>query len=73
MAASGEGQAIRQAAGLSLGEFGRGAGLSHVTVLRYERGERRPTGDSALRYAELLDRLAAVSRAEPESRLDADT
>lgn len=60
LAASGEAEAIRRSARLSLGETGRAINASHVTVMRWEDGSRRPTGPAALRYADLLDRLREI-------------
>ena len=56
-AASGAAEAIRRSAGLSLYETGRALNVSPSTVLRWERGESRPHGPRAVRYAELLRQL----------------
>jgi DNA-binding transcriptional regulator YiaG len=56
--ASGEAQRIRQQHYLSLNEIGRSIGSSDGSgVGRWERGERLPRGQAALRYLALLDRL----------------
>jgi DNA-binding transcriptional regulator YiaG len=57
LCASGAARSIRVAAQMSLGEFGRGLGVSPSTVLRWERFDRQPRGDAGLRYAALLDQL----------------
>ncbi len=54
---SGAARSIRLGAGLSLGEVGRTLGCSASTIFRWEKGERTPRGDLALRYGELLDAL----------------
>jgi len=56
-AASGQGQRLRLTARLSLGEVARSIGTSHVTVLRYETGERRPTGEVGVRYGQFMKAL----------------
>ena len=56
-AASGAGRAIREATGLSLHELADAIGVSASTLLRWERGEHRPRGASAIRYADVLHRL----------------
>ena len=58
MAANGAARAIREAAGLSLGEAGKAAGLHKATIHRYERGLRRPRGAAAAKYLALLDELS---------------
>ncbi len=58
MTASGEGLAIREDAGVSALMVAQAAGLPHITVRRYERGLRQPSGDAALRYLKVLDALA---------------
>lgn len=61
-AAAGAARSLRLAAGLSLGEVARELGVSVSCVFRWETGERRPRGDAALRYGELLERLAERQR-----------
>ncbi len=58
LAASGEARRRRIAAGLSYRETGDAVGVSQSTILRWERGERSPRGDAAIRYGELLEQLA---------------
>jgi DNA-binding transcriptional regulator YiaG len=62
LCSSGAARSIRVAAGMSLGELGRGLGVSPSTVLRWERGDRRPRGDAGLRYGALLDQLLQPGR-----------
>lgn len=54
---SGEAKRIREAADVSIGEAARASGLSESTVWRWEQGHRRPRGESALAYADLLETL----------------
>lgn len=49
---------IRAQAGLSLADIATPVGVSPTTILRWERGERSPHGEAALRYADLLDQLS---------------
>lgn len=58
-AASGEARRLREAARLSIGEVAKACGVDQSTVWRWERGTRRPRGESALRYADLIDSLRA--------------
>jgi transcriptional regulator with XRE-family HTH domain len=51
---SGAARSIRVAAGLSLAEVSQAVGVSTVAVYRWERGERIPRGEPALRYGDLL-------------------
>lgn len=53
-AATGRGRAIREAAGLTQGELARAIGVTPGAVNRWEAGTRKPTGESALRYARIL-------------------
>ena len=53
-------KAIRQAAGLSQDALAKELGVSRITVLRWESGERKPRGAAAVRYARLLAELKAV-------------
>lgn len=57
---SGRARAIREAAGLSQAEIARPIGVERATVALWEQHRRIPRGDAALRYAELLRRLAAL-------------
>jgi transcriptional regulator with XRE-family HTH domain len=59
---SGEGRVIRCRAGLSLSEIAAAVGRSPVTIFRWERAERTPTGAQAVAWADLLDQLEAVAR-----------
>ena len=59
LAAGGGGRMIREGAGLSLNDVGRACGIHASTVLRWERGERRPRGLPALLYVRLMRDLAA--------------
>jgi transcriptional regulator with XRE-family HTH domain len=65
-ARSGAARELRIEARLSLREVGAACGVSEVTVLRWERNERRPRGAAALRYGAVLRALA--KRQSPETR-----
>lgn len=56
-AASGAARRIREENQLSLPEVARVVGVSHPTILRWERGERLPRGAPALLYDALLTAL----------------
>lgn len=60
LAAAGGARAIREAAGLSLTEASVSAEVNRVTIFRWETGQRRPHGDAALRYLDLLEELSGV-------------
>jgi DNA-binding transcriptional regulator YiaG len=55
---TGAARAMRQAAGLSYSEAAASARVNRVTIFRWEHGQRRPHGEAALRYLELLERLS---------------
>jgi DNA-binding transcriptional regulator YiaG len=57
LAESGEASQIRANANVPAHGIARAIGTSHVTVLRWERGERTPTGPAALRYLAVLRAL----------------
>jgi transcriptional regulator with XRE-family HTH domain len=61
MAASGRAREIRLAARLNLSEVANATGVTATTVYRWEKGERTPTGEPALRYGALLDQLSAAT------------
>jgi transcriptional regulator with XRE-family HTH domain len=54
---SGAARSIRIAAGLSLREVASASGVSVSTLWRWENQERRPRGDAAVRYGEVLEVL----------------
>jgi DNA-binding XRE family transcriptional regulator len=62
-AATGSGAKLRQAARLSRAELGRAAQIDEASVWRYEAGKRVPRGESAIRYAKALRRLAEIVEA----------
>lgn len=64
LARSGEAQALRLAAGLSLREVADAVGISHSNLWRWEAGQRAPRGAAAIAWAQLLDQLAAAQSAE---------
>jgi len=57
LARTGEARRIRLQSGLSLAEIADAVGVSVGAVSRWENGQRRPTGDRALVYADLLGQL----------------
>jgi DNA-binding transcriptional regulator YiaG len=57
LAETGEARQIRLRARLSTVHFARVVGVTHPTILRWERGQRRPNGEAALRYLDLLTAL----------------
>lgn len=59
LARSGGARAIRVGAGISVAELAAAVPVDRATVSRWERGRQLPTGDAALRWLEVLDRLAA--------------
>ncbi len=59
-AATGRGRAVREAHSLSLQDLSRGVGTSVASLSRWERGQRQPRGEAALRYAALLAELEQV-------------
>jgi transcriptional regulator with XRE-family HTH domain len=50
---------VREAANLSQPELGLGCGVSHVSILRWERGDRSPNGMGAVRYAAIIRALVS--------------
>lgn len=59
LVATGDAERTRTRAGLSKREMARAIDVSPSTIMRWERGDRRPRGDEALRYLALLDALSA--------------
>ena len=54
---TGKGKATRLAAGLSQGEIARAIGVTPATLSRWEAERRHPTGEAAVRYAQVLRAL----------------
>jgi DNA-binding transcriptional regulator YiaG len=63
---SGEAERLRVAAQLSIGEVARACGVDQSTVWRWERGVRKPRGDAALAYGELIESLRKRSSSTDE-------
>lgn len=61
LAASGTAKKIRVNSRLSLSEVAGACGVSEATVWQWENSGRRPRGDAALRYAELLEALSEAA------------
>jgi DNA-binding transcriptional regulator YiaG len=57
MCANGEARAIRLRTGVSLLQVAEYCGTSHTSILRWERGQRVPHTEAALRYLDVLDAL----------------
>ena len=56
-AADGTGRRIRTTAQLSMRLIADAIQVSEGTICRWEKGERRPSGDAAVRWARLLHEL----------------
>ena len=52
-----EAAGIREGAGLSKSEMARRVGVTHVAIIRWERGEQQPRGDLAVAYGRELRKL----------------
>ncbi|MFJ9903948.1 helix-turn-helix domain-containing protein [Streptomyces sp. NPDC101152] len=59
---SGYARELRESNKLSQAEVARDVGVTHVAVMRWEKGERRPRGNNALAYHRVLSILAARRR-----------
>lgn len=57
LAKTGAARVIREEAGLSLGELATTVHVHKTGIFRWEHGLRRPRGDAARRYLEVLDDL----------------
>ncbi|MEU1497031.1 helix-turn-helix transcriptional regulator [Streptomyces sp. NPDC005732] len=62
---TGEAQRLREAADLSISEIARACGVDQSTVWRWERGTRRPRGEAALLYGQLIEDLRKRTESEP--------
>lgn len=60
---NGEAQRLREAADLSISEIAHACGVDQSTVWRWERGMRKPRGEAALLYGQLIEDLR--KRTEP--------
>lgn len=58
---SGAARSIRVAAGISQSELALELGVSGATICRWERGNRMPRAEVALRYGALLHELMRAS------------
>jgi DNA-binding XRE family transcriptional regulator len=56
---------IRKRSGLTQDGMARVLGVTRITVLRWEAGQRSPRGKLAARYVDLLDRLRAEALMRP--------
>lgn len=65
---SGEAERLRTAAQLSIGEVARACGVDQSTVWRWERGVRKPRGEGALLYGQLIDSLRERAALAPPAR-----
>jgi transcriptional regulator with XRE-family HTH domain len=57
LAASGRGARLRREAGISQNELAGAIGVTGAALCRWENGERRPSGEPALRYARVLQSI----------------
>lgn len=62
LASNGEARRRRVAANLSPGDIAREIDAAESTVRRWEEGQRRPSGEKALVYLKVLDRLDAITK-----------
>jgi DNA-binding transcriptional regulator YiaG len=60
LAQSGEGRAVRLAAGMSCDQIGGAIGVSGVAISRWETGQRKPSGEPALKYVDVIGGLSKV-------------
>ena len=60
-ARSGRARELRVGAGFSQAEFAAYCGVTPTTIGLWESGKRRPSGEAAQRYAELLELLSGLS------------
>lgn len=65
---SGEARRLREIAQLSIGEVAKACGVDQSTVWRWERGTRKPRGDAALAYGELIESLRKAAAPAPTKR-----
>jgi DNA-binding transcriptional regulator YiaG len=66
---SGEARRLREAADLSISEIARACGVDQSTVWRWERGARKPRGEAALKYGELINELRHLgSNTDPDAQ-----
>lgn len=63
LADSGRGREVRLAARLSLADVAGVIGTAASTVQRWEQGARRPYGEAALRWLNLIEALEETQRA----------
>lgn len=63
LTSNGGARAIRESARLSQADVALSVQTDPSTIARWERGERLPRGDAAVRYARLLARLAKATTA----------
>jgi len=62
LAASGAARALRLATGLSQEDVAECIGTCPATISHWEHGNRRPYGVRAVRWIQLLERLAPTER-----------
>lgn len=61
LASSGEARRRRQEAGFSLREIAEETGVGTDTIWRWETGRRRPGGQAALAYLEVIEKLRSLN------------
>lgn len=64
------GQRIREGAGLTQAELATSLGVSDAAVSRWERGLRRPRGETLVAYVEALLRLERATTSQAQAPAD---
>lgn len=65
LAANGHGREVRRAAGLSLHDMAAPIGVADATLYRWENGQRKPTGQPAVAWVELIADLERANDVVP--------
>ncbi len=60
-ARNGSGRRIREQANMRQQEMARRIGITSTGLYRWERGQRRPRGDAAVRWVQQLSRLELLT------------
>jgi DNA-binding XRE family transcriptional regulator len=64
IARDGTGRMVRETIGASQAEIGRAVGVSKATISKWERGQREPTGEHAIRYWTIITTLALTDEVD---------
>jgi DNA-binding transcriptional regulator YiaG len=65
LAATGEAKRIRERSRIGLRELASWINVQPKALHRWESGNVRPTGESALRWAEAIEKLSELAEAAP--------